>query len=269
MPACSRKIQLPVSLLAIITITVLVYSPVAKNNFLNWDDSVYVSENPHIKNITAENIKLWFTNSYAGTYLPFTMASYAIDYQIGGLEPKVFIFTNLLFHLCNAILVFLLVFQLVNLTRTNMNIRCNGIKISILSASIVSILFAIHPCNVESVAWVAERKNVLFAFFFLLSVIAYIRYVDRNKSVYLVISLFLFLCSLLSKGTAVALSLCILSIDYILSRKLLSAKVIVEGPLFHSFSDFRQYCFYSSRKGNCRNKKPFPRAACLCIVWVY
>ena len=142
----------------------LSFIPVAKNKFLNWDDNVYVSENPHIKNINAENIAAWFSHSYAGTYLPFTMASYAIDYRIGGLALEVFIFTNLLFHLLNAILVFLLVFQLVNLTRTEMKYARNGIT-SLLSAALVSILFAVHPCNVESVAWVAERKNVLSAFF--------------------------------------------------------------------------------------------------------
>jgi protein O-mannosyl-transferase len=220
-------------LAAIILVTLIVYSPVYKNNFLNWDDDTFVSNNPDIRNLKFDNLKTFFTRNYVENYLPFTMISFAIDYQIDGLNPKIFVLTNLLFHILNALLVFLFVLLLI---RSFTNSKFGSIQKAnnpFLISAISSILFAIHPINVESVAWISERKNVLYVFFFLLSIISYVKYLKSAKFKFYNISLLLFLCSLLSKGVAVSLPLSIIAIDYLFLRKMLSKKVLIEKiPFF-------------------------------------
>jgi hypothetical protein len=216
------------TLLGIIAIAVVAYSSISKNDFLNWDDDAYVYENNDIKALNVENVKLWATQDYVNDYLPLTMLSYAIDYQIGGTDPKVYTITNLILHIFNSILVYWLVLLIIKSIDNKNIIQDFDFKKSNILAAITSLLFAIHPINVESVAWVSERKNLLFTFFFLLSLISYIKYLKRNNYLFYFISLLLFLCSLLSKGVAVSLSLCIISLDYLYQRKLLSFKVILE-----------------------------------------
>jgi tetratricopeptide (TPR) repeat protein len=217
--------QITFLLLAIVVITLIAYYPVFKNNFITWDDQDYVVNNHEIQNINSENIKNYFTNNYVCDYLPFTMLSFAADYQIGGLNPKVYIITNFILHIFNTLFVFWLAYLL--FLQFKDEITQSKSK-PMLFASITSLLFAIHPLNIESVAWVSERKNVLFVFFFLLSIIGYIKYITTEKLFFLFLSIILFIFSLLSKGTAASLPLCIIAIDYFYKRKLLSKKVIVE-----------------------------------------
>jgi len=215
-------------LLGIIALTVIAYSPISKNGFLNWDDDVYVSENNDIKSMSMENTKLLVTQDYVNVYLPLTMLSYAVDYKIGGLNPKVYTYTNLIFHILNSILVYYLVLLLIISIGNKINIPGLDLKKQNFIAAITSVIFAIHPINVESVAWISERKNLIFTFFFLLSVISYINYLKQDKYLFYFLSLLLFLCSLLSKGVAVSLSLCIVSLDYLFQRKLFSVRVVLE-----------------------------------------
>jgi protein O-mannosyl-transferase len=213
-------------LTGLITLTVIAYSPVSGNGFLNWDDEDYVYGNKDIQGLGPENLKAFFTQNYLNTYLPLTMISYAVDYKIGGLDPKVYTYTNLILHLLNTLFVFWFIFYLVkSLTKNDQKFSLNR---AVLIATLTSGLFAIHPLNVESVAWVAERKNLLFAFFFIPSLITYVLYINQNRSYLYLLSLFLFICSLLSKGTAVSLTLCLIVLDYVFCRKLFSGKVILE-----------------------------------------
>ncbi|MCD4746648.1 MAG: hypothetical protein K8R58_10145, partial [Bacteroidales bacterium] len=206
-------------LLGILVLTFIAYFPVFQNNFLStWDDNRYVLENPLIKSLSFQNIINIFTQYYDGHYHPLTQLSLAIDYQIAGLEPWIFHFTNFLLHLINTALVFYFIYIL--------------FKKPVI-AIITALLFGINPMQVESVAWITERKNLLFAIFFFGSLISYVKYIKLEKRKYYYISLLLFLLSVLSKVMAISLSVTIIAIDFALNRKLLSKKVIIEKiPFF-------------------------------------
>jgi protein O-mannosyl-transferase len=223
-------------LAGIAIITLLVYSPIFKDNFLNYDDNIYITNNHDIHSLNFNNLKTFFTKTYDGQYLPLTMTSFAVDYKIGGLNPRIFVFNNLLIHILNSFLVFGLAMLLIKSLKSAKNDLIQKGYNPILISSISAILFSIHPVNVESVAWIAERKSVLYVFFFLLSIIFYIKYLKEEKYRFYNISLLLFMFSLLSKGVAVSLPLSIIALDYLFSRKLLSKKVIIEKIPFFIFS---------------------------------
>jgi len=149
-----------------------------------------------------------------GAYVPLPLLSFAIEYKLFGYDPFAFHFTNLALHIINTVLVFRL-FRL--------------LKLDILPAAIATLLWGIHPMRVESVAWVTERKDMLYTLFFLPSVILYIRYIQQNERRVLLylLSLLLFTFALLSKIQAVALPLCLLALDYYYERPL-NVKLILE-----------------------------------------
>jgi len=210
-------------LLIIFVITLLVYSPGFQAEFTNFDDNRYVTENPMVWELSGENINKIFTTYYDGHYHPITLLSIAVDYSLTGMKPWLFHFVNILFHLLNTILVFYFIKKLFS----NFNI-----------AIVASFLFGIHTFHVESVVWIAERKDVLFAFFFLLSLISYLKYYDSSKYKFLILSIILFVLSCLSKGQAVALAPTLLAIDYLKGRQLLSKKVILEKLPFFALAIF-------------------------------
>jgi protein O-mannosyl-transferase len=232
-----RNYKLLIPILIVVS-TLLAYFPVCKNNFINWDDDAYVYDNSDIQSLKPENLKTLFTKNYVSEYVPLTMVSFAIDYQIGGLNPKVYIFTNLILHILNSLLVFGLILLILKSINNSKYIFFQEGTKPFLIAGITAFLFAIHPINVESVAWVSERKNVLYVFFYLLALISYIKYLKDGKYKFYSFSLILFLCSLLSKGLAVSLPLSLVAIDYLLERKLFSLKVMIEKAPFFLISLF-------------------------------
>ena len=219
----SQKKQTLIWLAVILFVTLLVYSPGFKAEFTNFDDNRYVTENPMVWSLSGENITNIFSTYYDGHYHPLTMLSMAIDYSIVGMKPWLFHAENIFFHLINTLLVFFFIRKLWG-------------KFDV--AVIASFLFGIHTFHVESVVWIAERKDVLFAFFFLLSLISYLEFLKKNSWKYLVLSLLLFVLSCLSKGQAVALAPTILAIDYLKDRKLLSKNVILEKIPFFAIALF-------------------------------
>jgi protein O-mannosyl-transferase len=204
-------------LISFLILTFLTYLPSLNNQFTNWDDPIYVLNNPVIKDFSFENIKKIFSEYCAGNYHPLTMLSLSLDYSLGKLAPLAYHCTNLILHLANTLLVFILVRQLFQ-------------KIEI--AGIVSALFGVHTIHVESVAWISERKDVLYTFFFLFSLILYLRYLKEDKAKFYWFSLILFLLSILSKGMAVSLTINLIAIDFFLGRKLTDKKVIFEKVPF-------------------------------------
>ncbi len=159
-----------------------------------------------------------FTNFYAGNYHPLTALSNAIEYKLFGLSPKPFHFINLIIHLANTFLVFKVI-----------KLLCGDIRIALA----VSLLFGIHPMHVESVAWVAERKDVLYTFFYLIAVIKYIRFQEgKDITKQYLLMLAAFLCALLSKSAAVSLPLTLLLIDYYFQKKISISLLINKIPLF-------------------------------------
>ena len=212
----SKKFDWSYSVLfAILALTVFLYIYVFKSNFLiTWDDQKYITENASIKEISWVNFKNMFTSSYVNCYLPLTIITYAIEYSLFGLNPVPYHVFNLILHLLNVYLVFIFIQKLANKK-----------EISI----IVALVFAIHPMHVESVAWVSERKDVLYSFFFLCSLISYLNYLKKDfEWKYLIYCFLFFVLSLLSKPAAVPLPIVLILIDYYFSLNIFDKKRIFE-----------------------------------------
>jgi protein O-mannosyl-transferase len=204
-------------LVMIVVLILIVYSPLFKASFTNWDDPKYIDENPLIMNFSWDSLKQIFTGFFMGHYHPLTMLSIAFDHLIFSNNAAGYHFTNLLLHIFNSILVFLLIGKLQS-----------DKKITIIS----SLLFAVHPMHVESVAWISERKDVLFAFFFLLSAYIYFNYLDGKKVKLYLLSFILFILACLSKSAAITLPFCLLLIDYLKGRSLKDPKIYKEKVPF-------------------------------------
>ncbi len=216
-----------------VAFTFLVYLPTFNNDFTNWDDTHYVLENHLINKLDWDTIKKYFFSDksyeryFMGNYHPLTMLTYNLNYLVaakdenGTPSPFPFQFTNILLHLFSVFFVFLIVFKL---SKNNF--------IAFLSA----LFFGIHTLHVESVAWISERKDVLYTAFYFLALYLYILYVERSKLKFYFLSLLVFLLSLLSKGQAVTLSLSIVLIDIWYERKLLDKKIVAEKIPFFALS---------------------------------
>ena len=203
--------------LVIAVVTFISFFPALKGGFMpTWDDEKYVTANPLVKEPTGEHVRQMFTRPVNGSYVPLPLLTFAIEYRLFGENPLPFHVTNLLLH----ILCTLLVFRILQM-----------LGIDLVYAVFGALLFGIHPMRVESVAWITERKDVLYGVFYMASIIMYIRYVTgpvRNSRL-LLYSILLFLGSLLSKIEAVTLPLTLLLIDFLLQRpfrvKLITEKI--------------------------------------------
>jgi len=169
-------------------------------DFVNYDDRVYVAENPQIQaGLTWQNVIWAFTHVHSNNWHPLTTMSHMFDCQFFGLNPGAHHLVNVALHIANVVLLFLLLQQL---------------TASVWSSAFVAALFAIHPLHVESVAWVSERKDVLSGLFFFLTVFAYLRYTRKpGIARYITMSIF-FVCGLLSKPMLVTLPAILLLLDY-------------------------------------------------------
>jgi len=210
----NRNILLSICL--ILAIPSISFFPCLKNDFINWDDQKYVTENKLIMELSWSNIGNIFNNFYMGHYHPLTLLSYMLEYRFFKLSPFIFHLTNVVLHLMNSLLVFWFVLLL---------------RGEVLTSLVVSLLFGIHPLHVESVAWISERKDVLYSFFFLGSLIVYLTYLKTPRMKYYFLSLSLFLFSLLSKSMAMTLPFVLFLCDYLLHRKF-ERKCLVEKAPF-------------------------------------
>ena len=214
-------------LIIVIIATIIAFMPSINGDFLHWDDDTFILENTALHALTIENLKLIFFDYYEsviffGIYVPLTNLSLAIEYSIVGTNPTLYHINNLLLHIVNILLVYSLL----------KNHLVKNQRIAIITAA----LFAIAPIHVESVAWIIERKDVLYSAFYLLSLILYFKYIEKNKNKFYFLSLLAFFLSVISKGMAVSLPLILISIDYFYNRKLLSKKLILEKIPFFTIS---------------------------------
>ncbi|MGO9018917.1 MAG: hypothetical protein ACLQVJ_11260 [Syntrophobacteraceae bacterium] len=163
-----RNKQIPLIYLLLTTAALAVFWQTGRCDFISYDDPKYVTENIHIRHdITMEAIRWAFTTGYASNWHPLTWMSHMLDVQLFGLDPHRHHLINLLFHIVNTLLLF---FVFHRMTKAPWK------------SAFVAALFALHPLHVESVAWVAERKDVLSTFFWMLTMAAYISYVeDRTE----------------------------------------------------------------------------------------
>lgn len=189
-----------VAAFVIAIITFLVYLPALNNGFVNWDDGLYVYENREIQSL---DFRLFYWIPSVTIWHPITMISLAVDYAIWGLNPLGYHLTNIIIHALNTFLVFILVFRLIEkecLEKKSVG-QQSGHR-PIIAALVVALLFGIHPLRVESVAWISERKDVLSAFFYLLSLLAYLKYASESfskKYISYGVCLALFILALMSK----------------------------------------------------------------------
>lgn len=200
----------------ILILTFIAYLPALQADFVNWDDGDYVYDNLFIRNLG--DLKTFFTTPVQGNYHPLTMISLAINYAISGLDAWSYHLFNIIFHLVNCILVYKLCLHL-----TNRNI---------IIAFTTSLLFAIHPMHVESVAWISERKDVLYSLFFLAGLISYTKYVDTSSRKQYGLTVLFLALSLASKPAAVIFPLAILCIDYLRQRRFNLKLIIEKTPFF-------------------------------------
>jgi tetratricopeptide (TPR) repeat protein len=254
LPDEHKTIRQPVSYYvagAVSFLTLVVYLPALRNGFVTWDDNLYVYENAHIQSLNWAFFKWAFTDLSAGFWHPITWISYAVDYALWGLNPLGYHLTAILLHAINTFLVVCLVGKLIEVGRHtnaaspqsaihNSLLTFHGSRFALIAAGVTGLLFGIHPLHVESVAWVAERKDLLCALFFLLSIIAYMDYVstmgkDVDKKVsrqfymdrrYL-LSLAFFILALSAKTMAVTLPVVLLVLDWYPLRRIQSMKSFI------------------------------------------
>src|ERR1035437_5057262 len=205
--------------------TFSVFLPVARQGFVNYDDSDYVTENPHVLGgLNWANVVWAFTTGHASNWHPLTWLSHMLDCQLFGNQAGPQHLVSVGFHVANALLLLLLLRRMTG---------------ALWRSALVAALFALHPLHVESVAWASERKDVLSGFFFLLTIGAYVRYVEvqspkskvqspttasykapsasritYHAPFYFLLSLFLFALGLMSKPMLVTLPFVLLLLDY-------------------------------------------------------
>ncbi|NLT56550.1 MAG: hypothetical protein GXX79_18705, partial [Actinomycetales bacterium] len=193
----------------VLLLTVLAYARTLGNGFIDFDDPESVVDNVTIRELSPENLGQYLTTPLQYMYTPLTSLSYAVDYRIGGLDPGVYHLTNLLLHLGNTVLVLLVVRALTGRA---------------LVSRLVTGAFAIHPVNVDAVAWISARGTLLATLFLLGALLAYTGYLRRladgdRRWHLLALAWVLFVLAALAKSTAVVLPLILLLWDHHLSRR--------------------------------------------------
>ena len=208
--------------LLLAAVTFLTYWPVLRHDFINFDDPDYVTSNSQVQAGLTWNGVVWaLSTGHAANWHPLTWLSLMLDSQLYGMKPAGFHLTNLLFHIANSLLLFLVLRRMTG---------------ALWRSAVVAALFALHPLHVESVAWIAERKDVLSGFFFMLTLLFYARYagkeecrmkseemggnrrgsplVTRHSPLNYGLALFFFALGLMSKPMLVTLPFVLLLLDY-------------------------------------------------------
>jgi Flp pilus assembly protein TadD len=184
----------------LILLTLFAYGQVPHNQFISLDDNLYVTDNVHVqRGLTWENVGWSFTTTHAGNWHPLTWLSHMLDYELCGLNPAGHHMTNLLLHLANVLVLFWALQRMPG---------------SLWKNFFVAALFALHPLHVESVAWIAERKDVLSTFFWMLTILVYTYYAERPGAWRYAGVCICFVSGLLSKPMMVTLPFVLLLVDY-------------------------------------------------------
>jgi tetratricopeptide (TPR) repeat protein len=234
-------------------LTFIIYLPSLRNEFVNWDDDAYVYINPNIRSFDSAFFNWAFSNFYSNNWHPLTWISHALDYAIWGLNPMGHHLTNNILHVINTLLVVLLVVKLFEAVRSvsahnsphpPVSLRGGTEDTGVISgtpalitAATTGLLFGLHPIHVESVAWVSERKDLLCATFFLLSVMVYMQFITpsspsigkrgwRSRRNY-ILSLLFFALALMSKPMAVSLPFVLLILDWYPFERIKSVRTFI------------------------------------------
>ncbi len=180
--------------------TIAVFWQVREYDFVNYDDNYYVYENHDVTGgLSWKSFIAAFTTPHVGNWLPMVWLSFIVDVELFGLNPGYMHLTNVFFHVINTLLLFLILRRLTG---------------RLWASAFVAAAFALHPMHVESVAWITERKDVLSCFFMLLTMAAYIRYVNKRGRGWYVAALVLYIIGLLAKPMLVTVPILLLLLDY-------------------------------------------------------
>ncbi|MHC4703520.1 MAG: tetratricopeptide repeat protein [Planctomycetota bacterium] len=200
MDRASDKYKVICVYVALALSTLAVYWQVHDYGFVNFDDPDYVRKNPKVQSgITLDGIKWAFTTGHAANWHPLTWLSHMLDCQLFGASPGWHHLTNLLLHIANTLLLFAVLKRMTG---------------TLWRSAFVAALFALHPCHVESVAWISERKDVLSTLFWMLTMAAYVRYVNRPRVSSYLLVLLTFALGLMAKPMLVTLPFVLLLLDY-------------------------------------------------------
>jgi tetratricopeptide (TPR) repeat protein len=225
-------------------LTVMVYLPSVKGEFLDFDDPEYVVDNPYIRTPDADFV-VWSFSTFRGSgWHPLTWLTYGMDYALWGLDPFGFRLTNTILHGLNVVLVMLF---LIRAFRIRGELSGGAV---LFGASVAGLVFGLHPLHVESVAWVSERRDVLYSLFCLLSLYSYLIFASTGRARAYTVCLALYALSLMSKPMAVTLPAVLLVLDYYPLKRLNSLKVaVLEKIPFFVLSAFASYMTIAAHVG--------------------
>ena len=225
-PILSTKASNAVLILITLGIVFAAFLPTLKNDFILWDDDVHLYENITVQSLDAEHIRDIFTGTVNDLYIPLTILSFAVEYHYFGYDPFICHLNNLLLHLGVVALIFWFGLQL---------------GLAAPASGLAALVFGVHPMHVESVAWVTERKDVLYAFFYMGALVSYCRYLEFSKTAhasqgqkfpgYLILTMVLGVVSMLAKPMALSLPLILFLLDWFYGRKFSRSSVIEKIPL--------------------------------------
>jgi protein O-mannosyl-transferase len=201
----------------VLAITALVYSGALGHQFLSWDDPQFLVNNFAVRDLSLKNLRQIFVTTTESVYVPLTILSYALEYHFFKMSPMVYHFNNVLLHV--AVTGLLFAFALL-------------LGVSRRAAFLAALLFGIHPMHVESVAWITERKDVLYAFLYLLSLTCYWKYLNLNKMFFYFLSILAGLCSMLAKPMALSLPLILWLCDWLHGRGMTKTVFFDKLPYF-------------------------------------
>lgn len=224
-------------------VTLAVYAQVHDFEFVNVDDPIYVTDNPQVQApLSATGVAWAFTNAHSGNWQPLTWLSHMLDYQVFGLRAGGHHLVNVLFHVLNALLLFEVLRRMT---------RDDASSDGLWRSAAVAALFALHPLHVESVAWVAERKDVLSTLFWLLTMAAYLGYVRRPSYGRYAWVLAAFALGLMAKSMLVTLPCALLLLDYWPLRRARRASRLVaeKAPLFALSAAFSAVAVMAQHRG--------------------
>jgi len=222
----SSKIRTAFLLVLILAIVFYAFLPALKNGFVFWDDDTHLFQNVTVRTLDAEHVGDIFTSKVNEIYIPLTSLTFALEHHFFGRGPFVYHLNNLLLHLAIVVLIFWFGLRL---------------GLSVLGSGAAALLFGVHPLHVESVAWITERKDVLYSFFYMAALISYCRYLDFTKSTpsiqnkklarFLVLTVLFGILSMLAKPMALSLPLILFLLDWFNGRKIDRSAIVEKIPL--------------------------------------
>jgi len=231
----------------LILVTFIAFSSILNNDFVSLDDTRFIINNEEIRSIDNEGLKVIFSAmDYSPFYKPLVFLSWAVEYHFFGINPRVNHVNNLLLHILNTLLIYIIILLILKklFPKENKNH---------IYAFFIALLWAVHPLRVESVSWATERKDVLYSFFFLTSLLCYLKYLEKKKYWLILIGVVLYFLGILSKSMIIILPLILFIPDYLFKRKF-SYKIFLEKvPYFivliiglYLYGIFQEFEYYTA-----------------------